>query len=266
MKIPPIIYGTAWKEERTEDLVVKALKLGFRAIDTANQRKHYYEEGVEIAISKSGIPRKELFLQTKFTYINGQDSRLPYDPDADFKTQVRQSFQSSLEHLKTDYIDSYVLHGPSSRFGIAKEDCEVWSEMESLHKEKKALVLGISNVTLLQLKELHGKAKIKPAFVQNRCFSQLGWDKDIREFCKKNNIIYQGFSLLTANPLAIQAVKDIAKKYKKTPAQIIFRFCMHIGILPLTGTTDEKHMKEDLALDFSLNKDEIIFIENIAAG
>ena len=102
---PTFIYGTAWKKEATTELVRMAVKAGFRAIDTANQPKHYSEvlvgEALE-ALAGDGISRNELFLQTKFTPLNGQDERVPYDPQADLKTQVRQSFQSSLEHLKTD--------------------------------------------------------------------------------------------------------------------------------------------------------------------
>jgi len=267
MNIPKLIYGTAWKEDDTENLVFTAIKMGFRGIDTANQRRHYYEEAVGRAISKilkDDIQREDLFIQTKYTYANGQDHRIPYDIDADYATQVRQSFQSSLEHLQVGYVDSYLLHGPSVGMGLTQADWQVWQEMESLHKEGKTKHLGISNVTLEQLKLLCKKAKVKPAFVQNRCFAQQGWDKEVREFCKENNITYQGFSLLTANPFVLAQVKHIADKLNKTTAQVILRFSMHIGILPLTGTTSKTHMQQDLELDFSLTSEEIKFIGNIA--
>jgi len=267
MNIPKIIYGTAWKEDDTENLVYTAIKMGFKAIDTANQRRHYYEAAVGKAISKilkDGIARKDLFIQTKYTYANGQDHRIPYDLRADYPTQVRQSFQSSLEHLQIEFVDSYVLHGPSVGSGLTQDDWQVWKEMEAIHKEGKTNHLGISNVTLEQLKLLCKKAKVKPSFVQNRCFAQQEWDKEIREFCKENKITYQGFSLLTANPFVLAQVKIIADKYNKTPAQVIFRFSKHIDILPLTGTTSKTHMQQDLELDFSLTNEEIKFIENIA--
>ena len=176
--IPKILYGTAWKEDATESLVSTALKMGFRGIDTANQRRHYHEAAVGNAISqalKKGITREELFIQTKYTYPNGQDHRIPYDINADYKTQVRQSFQNSLEHLQVEYIDSYVLHGPSVRVGLTQGDREVWMEMEAIHKEGKTIHLGVSNVSIEQLKLLYKEAKVKPTFVQNRCFAQLGW-------------------------------------------------------------------------------------------
>src|SRR5579864_8274766 len=113
--VPDFLYGTAWKEDRTPVLTELALRSGFRAIDTANQRKHYFEAGVGEALSASfeqGLLRRgDLFLQTKFTYRHGQDDRLPYDPSAPLTEQVAQSMASSLEHLKTTYVDSLVLHG-----------------------------------------------------------------------------------------------------------------------------------------------------------
>jgi len=118
---PDFLYGTAWKEDRTPALVEMALRTGFRGIDTANQRRHYFEAGVGQGLAaayRGGIvTRAELFLQTKYTYQPGQDHRLPYDPDADLATQVAQSMASSLEHLATDHVDSYVLHGPASGHG-----------------------------------------------------------------------------------------------------------------------------------------------------
>ncbi|MBI2145940.1 aldo/keto reductase [Candidatus Woesearchaeota archaeon] len=264
MQPPLIIYGTAWKEEATENLVLTALKTGFRAIDTANQRQHYNETAVGNAIIKSGIHRNQLFLQTKFTSVDGQDHRLPYNPYADYATQVRQSFQSSLQHLQTNYIDSYLLHGPSTGVGLAPADWHVWQEMEAIHKEQKVTYLGISNVNLDQLQQLYQRAAVKPTFVQNRCYAQLGWDKEIRQFCTQKGIIYQGFSLLTANALVLPQVQPLAAKLHTTSTQIIFKFALQIGILPLTGTTNSTHMKEDLALDFNLTDKDIKFIENIA--
>jgi len=267
------LYGTAWKEDETERLTRLALEAGFRGIDTANQRRHYFEAGVGAAVTKAiadGIVRREeIFLQTKFTYIDGQDHRLPYDPKADAATQVRQSFASSLEHLQTDTIDSYVLHGPSRRRGLAAVDLQVWSAMEELHAAGKTRHLGISNVAIDQLDELCSRAKVRPEFVQNRCFARLGWDRDIRKFCRENGIVYQGFSLLTANVAELRSPRfwSIVDRTEKTPAQVVFRFAVQAAILPLTGTTNPGHMREDLdAFKFELTADEVREIENIAAG
>jgi diketogulonate reductase-like aldo/keto reductase len=268
--LPRILYGTAWKEGETEALVTKAINAGFTGIDTANQRKHYYEEAVGKAIKKAinekKITREQLFLQTKFTYLAGQDHRLPYDHDADPETQVHQSFVSSLLHLQTEYVDSYILHGPQTSHGLTETDWIVWKKMEALQKTGKTKYLGISNVTFDQLKELFTKAMIKPTFVQNRCFANTAWDREIRTFCKDNNIIYQGFSLLTANAYVLnnQQLKEIILKSGKTAAQVLFRFAMQVGMIPLTGTTNETHMKQDLSCtNFSLSDEEVTFIENM---
>lgn len=263
-EIPDFIYGTAWKEAATTQLVELALKSGFRAIDTANQAKHYSEPLVGEALKKSGIAREEIWLQTKFTSIDGQDHRLPYDANASISTQVEQSFASSLKHLNTDYLDSYLLHGPYNFPLLGEEDFEVWRALEKIQKSGGTKVIGVSNVNLKQMEMLLDFAEIKPVFVQNRCYANRGWDKDVRDFCHKNKIHYQGFSLLTANPKIVmsQLVEQLAKKYKVEAPQIIFRFCRQIGIIPLTGTSDENHMKSDLGIsDFVLLDEEIKSIE-----
>ncbi|MGZ4897637.1 MAG: aldo/keto reductase, partial [Candidatus Angelobacter sp.] len=131
--VPDFLYGTAWKEERTPALTELAIRSGFRAIDTANQRRHYFEAGVGqglAAVYRAGlVTRADLFLQTKFTYQAGQDHRLPYDPAARLSIQVAQSMASSLEHLGADHVDSFVLHGPSSRYDWTDDDAETWEAM-----------------------------------------------------------------------------------------------------------------------------------------
>jgi diketogulonate reductase-like aldo/keto reductase len=268
--LPSLMYGTAWKKEATAQLVQLAVASGFRAIDTANQLIHYQEALVGEALralENNGIKRDTLFLQTKFTPVGGQGDQTPYDASADLTTQVRQSFDSSLTHLHTDYVDSYILHAPYSRRGLGEADWEVWAAMEGLYQAGKTKMIGISNITGAQLTELCEQANVKPMVVQNRCFAALGWDKEVREICRAHDIIYQGFSLLTANRevLIYPEIQKIAKRLRAGPAQIIFRFAMQIGMLPLTGTTSQQHMQEDLqAEQISLSTDEIQRIEYIA--
>lgn len=270
VNIPAFLYGTAWKEDATQGLVELALQQGFRGIDTANQRKHYHEAavglGVEAAV-KRGAARDDVFLQTKFTFIRSQDQRLPYDPQAPISKQVEQSFASSLQHLQTDWIDSYVLHGPTLRNGLTSNDWEAWKAMEAIHDSEKARWLGVSNVSLDQLQALHRQARIKPRFVQNRCYAVHGWDRNVRDFCTANGIVYQGFSLLTANRdvLAHVEFSRIAKRHRRTVNQIVFRFALDVGMLPLTGTTKAEHMREDLSIfDFRLEPSEVGQIEGMA--
>lgn len=269
--LPPIIYGTAWKEEATAGLVERAVLAGFRGIDTANQKKHYREDYVGdalLALKAKGISREELFLQSKYTYKEGQDQRLPYDPKADFTTQVKSSFESTLKNLHTDHLDAYLLHGPQSGRGLAEGDWEVWGAMEELKKSGKTRLVGVSNVGLHHLAELWQKAKTRPDIVQNRCFAAHGWDEDVRGFCLAKGIVYEGFSLLTANPQIVSdaRVRDIARCLKATPQQVIFSFSQQIGILPLTGTTDPKHMRDDLgAILLKLSDTDIETIGEITA-
>ncbi len=269
--LPKFIYGTAWKEERTAALTELALRSGFRGIDTANQRKHYFEvgvgQGLAAAYCTGVVTRSELFLQTKFTYQQGQDHRLPYDPEAGFAAQVRQSLLSSLKHLGTEYVDSFVLHGPSSAHEWTEEDAEVWEAMRKERDSGRARFLGVSNVSLQHLEQMAGAHGEGPTFVQNRCFARLGWDRDVRFFCRERKIAYQGFSLLTANTEVVRhpLIAELAARAKATPAQIVFSFARAVGILPLSGTSDAEHMKEDLASgEIDLPPEAVRAIESLA--
>ena len=269
--VPDFLYGTAWKEDRTAALTELALRVGFRAIDTANQRRHYFEAGVGQGLAaayRAGVAtRAELFLQTKFTYQRGQDHRLPYDPASRLSVQVAQSLASSLQHLGTDYVDSFVLHGPAGH-EWTEADAEVWEAMVRERDAGRTRLLGVSNVSLLHLEQMAAAHAEVPALVQNRCFARLGWDREVRRFCRERKIIYQGFSLLTANPEAVHhpMVVELAARARATPAQIIFRFAQAVGMLPLTGTSNPDHMKQDLASgDVEMSAEEVKAIESLAA-
>src|ERR1700758_4459044 len=191
--VPDFLYGTAWKEDRTSALTELAIRMGFRGIDTANQRRHYFEAGVGLGLAaayRAGVAaRADLFLQTKFTYRSGQDDRLPYDPAESLPVQVSQSLASSLEHLSTDYVDSFVLHGPSAQYW-AEADAEVWEAMRKERDGGRTRLLGVSNVSLWHLQQMEARGSEHPALVQNRCYARLGWDRDVRLFCRERNIVY----------------------------------------------------------------------------
>jgi len=270
LNLPDFLYGTAWKEDRTPALVEAALRAGFRGIDTANQRRHYFEAGVGQGLAaayRAGvITRADLFLQTKFTYQPGQDHRLPYDPAAALSVQVAQSIQSSLQHLGADYVDSYVLHGPSSGYDWTDSDAEVWNAMLKERDAGRTRLLGVSNVSLQHLEQMVAIHSEVPAFVQNRCYARLGWDREVRQFCNQRKIVYQGFSLLTANAevLRHQVVTDLAVRLNSTPVQVAFAFARAVGMLPLTGTSDAEHMKQDLAsVSLTLAEDAVRAMESL---
>ncbi len=250
VRSPGILYGTAWKKLQTEALVRTALKNGFRGIDTACQPKHYHEAGVGAAVAGSlheRLSRAELYLQTKFTPLSGHDpQQIPYDPNAPLAEQVAQSHAVSLRNLQTDYLDCLLLHSP---LRDPKDTREVWRAMETIFAAGGALQLGISNCyDLQQLADLHRWAHIKPAVVQNRFYAETRYDPEIRAFCRQHGIVYQSFWTLTANPqlLAHDRTQALAAKYGRTAAQILFRYLTLAGVVPLTGTQSEVHMREDL--------------------
>lgn|SRR5208282_2357635 len=269
--IPDFLYGTAWKEDRTASLTELAVRAGFRAIDTANQRRHYFEaevgEALAVACQTGLVRRDDLFLQTKFTYQRGQDDHLPYDPAATLSVQVAQSLANSLEHLGTACVDSYLLHGPSDNDDWTDDDAEVWEAMRTERDAGRTRLLGVSNVSLRHLDQMTASRIELPAFVQNRCYARHGWDREVREFCREHEIIYQGFSLLTANKNVLHhpLIAELAEGANATPAQIVFSFARGVGILPLTGTSNAEHMQQDLASrELTLPPEALRTIESIA--
>jgi len=266
--VPTIIYGTAWKGDKTRSLVLEALQQGFRAIDTACQPKHYNELGVGDGIqdfleSNKEVSRNDLFIQTKFTPLSGQDARrVPYDKTKPVTEQVKQSVSVSLANLNVEYIDSLLLHSPYERL---EDSLTAWKAFESFVEDGTIRYIGLSNTyDLSTLKSIYASAKIKPKFLQNRFYRETGYDIEIRNFCNSHSIQYQSFWTLTANPHALQStyVLKVADKHKKTPEQVLYKYLQQIGVIPLSGTTSSKHMMEDVDLgSFQLNKAELRDVE-----
>ncbi len=252
VSMPRLIYGTAWKKERTAGLVELALRSGFRGVDTACQPKHYNEAGVGDGLSaalSNGLARSEIYVQTKFTPLSGQDPNdVPYDPRASLSEQVAQSFERSLRNLRTDYLDGLLLHSP---YSSDADTLAVWRAMERLYDQGGARQLGVSNFyDVPRLEALYRNARIKPAVIQNRFYAKTQHDKDIRAFGKKNGLVYQSFWTLTANPevLVAPAMSELATKYDRSPAQLFFRYLTQMDIVCLTGTSSKEHMEQDLSI------------------
>ena len=219
--VPPMLYGTAWKKGETARLVEMAVRKGFRGIDTACQPKHYNERGVGEALDRlyaaGFVARQDLFLQTKFTSVNGQDPNdIPYDKEAPLSDQVRQSLLASLSNLRTTYLDSLVLHSPMKTL---EQTMAVWRVFEEFVGEKQVVFLGISNCyDASLLRQIYAQSTIKPTFLQNRFHRATGYDVEIREFCREVGIKYQSFWTLTANP-------DIVK-VRAAPSHLPILTCM----------------------------------------
>jgi diketogulonate reductase-like aldo/keto reductase len=266
VRVPRIIYGTAWKKAATRNLVSLAIQNGFRGIDTACQPKHYEEADVGAGVAASmtrGLARSDLYLQTKFTSISGQDpSRVPYDPKAPLSAQVAQSIAASLKNLQTDYLDCVLLHSPMPTMA---QTLVVWNSLESFVDTGQIRQLGISNCYgLADLESLRQASRIRPAVLQNRFYADTHYDREIRIYCRENEIIYQSFWTLSANPhlLTHKTMTALAVKHNRTTAQILFRYLVSIGVVPLTGTKSKAHMREDLAIfSFELTDDEISAID-----
>lgn len=274
-EVPGMIYGTAWKKERTKELVRLAIDEGFRAFDTANQPKHYNESLLGEALKEvwsggfqNGLRREQFWIQTKFSPSGCEDQPAelhPYNDSVAVQTQVQQSFSNSLSHLGVDYVDSLLMHAP---YPDSAKTMAAWKEMENIYKSGKAKLIGVSNFNLVQLRSLVRDSIIPPSVVQNRCLQKTGWDKDVREFCDAHGIRYQGFWLLTGNRVLAshEATSSIAARLGKTTQQIIFKYVSQsMNIIPLTGTKDTAHMRQDLEVaqnDFELT---IAELEQMAA-
>ncbi|TFL04569.1 NADP-dependent oxidoreductase domain-containing protein [Pterulicium gracile] len=266
-----IIYGTAWKKEDTERLVVQALNAGFRAIDTACQLKHYREDLVGEALEsvKDAIPRETVFLQTKFTSIDGQDRKqpLPYNPKDTITAQVNSSFTTSLNNLRTTFLDSYILHSPLQTLS---QTLEAWQVLVQLQDEGKIKAIGVSNT--YDVGVLHALAKVRMVqVVQNRWYEGNDWDKEVVQYCVENGILYQSFWTLSGSPqlLAHPSLKNLANSAGISQAQALYKFAQLHGVTPLSGTTSTKHMSQDLAvadIDVEAKDEDIAILKSLVIG
>lgn len=260
--IPPFIYGTAWKKEATADLVYKALSSGFLGIDTANQPKHYREDlvgaGLRKALADSRLKREDLYIQTKFTSVSGQDSNdMPYDSKAPVSEQVKASVEASLQNLRWtedgigaskdghSYIDTLLLHSPLPSID---DTMEAWHTLEA-YVPNRIRNLGMSNCNLFTLMDICERAVVKPAVIQNRFYPSTKFDIGVRKFCRDNSIIYQSYWTLTANPDLVWSseVGQLANQLQISMQAALYCLVLGLGnMVILNGTKSVNHMKDDL--------------------
>ncbi|GAA5901936.1 hypothetical protein JCM6882_000145 [Rhodosporidiobolus microsporus] len=257
LAMPPMLYGTAWKGPRTAQLVVEAVNTGFRGIDTACQPKHYHQPGIGEALKvlreEHGIKREELWVQTKYTPLPGQDASkpLPYDPKAPLAEQVHQSLATSFRELGVSYLDALVLHSPMQ---TRADHTEVWQQFEAFVEEGTVRQLGISNIyDAAYLEWIFETAKIKPSIVQNRFYADVDYGRDILTLCEKYGAKFQSFWTLTGNPqlLSSPLLTRLSRAYSSpSPSAALYTFLLRSGrgIVPLNGTTDAGHMREAVEL------------------
>ncbi|EEU36147.1 uncharacterized protein NECHADRAFT_105652 [Fusarium vanettenii 77-13-4] len=255
--VPPFLYGTAEKTDPT--LILSALRVGYRALDCACQPQFYHEQAVGQAIASAlspvsqgglGLRRSDLFIQTKFTTPSGHKPGLsPYLETDSPETKVKKSLKMSLTKLGVGYVDSLLLHGPMPTL---EETLQIWAGMESVFGSK-VRNLGLSNVSLEQLRVIHSHATIKPSMVQNRFWHHNHFDSAVRSFCVDHKMTYQAFWVLTGNPqlLDCNIVGWFAEKVGVSREDALFNLVLSLGrdgsrISVLNGTTNPARMVRSL--------------------
>jgi diketogulonate reductase-like aldo/keto reductase len=245
--IPPIGFGTWRMKDHDEavNAVSAALASGYRHIDTAQIYRN--EQFVGEAVASSGIPRDQVFITTKIWSGNLAVGDLP------------QSFDESLETLRTDYVDLLLMHWP-----ITGLRGPAWHEMERLHDEGRAKAIGVSNFTVRHLKELLAEAKVKPAVNQIELHVFLQQPELVR-FCQDHDIVVEAYSpLVHGERLDAPTISEIAKKHGKSATQIMLRWTVEVGAVPLPKSTHPDHIKANLDIfDFALDADDMAKIKTL---
>ncbi len=255
VEMPIIGLGTYKAPEGAEVVneVTWALNAGYRLIDTAKIYKN--EEGVGEAINNSGIPREEIFLTTKL-----------WNPDQGYETTLK-AIDESLEKLKLEYVDLYLVHWPTTD-PEAKESNnkreETWKAMEEIYKSGKAKAIGVSNYTITHLEEMKKYATILPSVNQVEFHPYL-FQKELLEYCKANNILLEAYRPLTnGKKMSNEVIDGIAKKYDKTNAQVLIRWSIQNGCVPLPKSVHKERIEENISVfDFELTEDDMNSIDSL---
>lgn len=238
VQMPLVGIGTfLLSPDEAENSCISALKDGYRLIDTANA--YMNEKAVGRAMKKSGVPRKEIFLETKLwpSFYEQEDA-----------------VEKTLERLDTDYIDLLLIHQPAGNY-IAG-----YRLMEKAYKAGKVKAIGLSNFTVEQIKEILGICEVKPAILQTEVhpYSQ---EKELKAFLDSEGIIIQAWYPLGHGDKALQQESiftDLATKYGKSNAQIILRWHTQAGNIVIPGSKNPDHIRANFDIfDFALTDEEM---------
>ena len=249
VKMPSIGFGTykSGNDEETAKIIKYALKIGYRQIDTAS----FYgnEVGIGNGIKESGINREDIFLVTKL-----------WNDDHGYDKTI-EAFNKSLERLQVDYIDLYLVHWPN------KLNSETWKAFEYLYKTGKVKSIGVCNFKIGHLEELKKTAQIMPMVNQIEIHPQSS-KNDMLSYCEENNIQLVAWSPIMRGKLfSNELMIDLSEKYKKTIAQIILRWHMQRGVIPIPKSSNEERIKENLSIfDFELSNDDMMIIDLLNEG
>lgn len=238
IKMPMAGIGTfLLTPDEAETSVLSALQCGYRLIDTANA--YVNEKAVGRAMRKSGIPRDEIFLETKLwpSFYEQEDA-----------------VEKTLQRLGTGYIDLLLIHQPAGNYVAG------YRLMEKAYKEGKVRAIGLSNFTPEQVQEILDICEVKPAVLQTEVhpYSQ---EKELKAFLDKEGIVIQAWYPLGHGDKALiqePLFTEFGKKYGKSNAQIILRWHIQAGNIVIPGSKNPAHIKDNFNLfDFALTDDEM---------
>jgi diketogulonate reductase-like aldo/keto reductase len=257
VEMPVIGFGVfrVPEGEATVSWVEWALHAGYRLIDTAMMYKN--EEGVGKAIKDSGIPREEIFITTKL-----------WNADHGYESTLK-AIDASLTKLGLEHVDLYLIHWPTAsenlREGISiNKREETWRAMEEIYNTRKAKAIGVSNYTITHLEEMKKYAKIPPAVNQVE-FHPFLYQKELLKYCKENNIALEAHSpLADGKSSENKIVNSIAKKYNKSNSQILIRWSMQHGVVPIPKSIHKERIEENIQVfDFELSNDDMAIIDSL---
>ena len=234
-------------ERQLSETIADAIRMGYRLIDTSAA---YHNEGaIGRAIRISGVPRKEMFITTRATN------------DQQFKGTVREGFFKSLKALGLEYVDLYQIHWP-----VPDHYLDTWKEMERLYEEGYVKVIGVANCHEHHIEEILKVCKVPPMVNEvevHPLFSQ----KKLKKYCESKNIRMEAYTPLARNDERLRRNRTLlalAEKYNKTPLQIILRWHIENGIVPIPRSTNENRLRQNIdVFDFSLTPNEVESIDKI---
>lgn len=252
IEIPEIGFGTWHIKDGIElEFSIKtAIENGYTHIDTASKYKN--EEFIGNTIEKYNIPRENLFITSKL-----------WNEDKGYDNTIK-AFQETLDRLKTDYLDLYLIHWPMTAENWEELNAETWRAFEDLYKMGKVKAIGVSNFMVQHMQSLRKTATILPMVDQIE-FHPGMMQKEILEYCRNNNIVVEAWSPLgSGRMLDNKDLKIITDKYKKSVAQICIRWCIQNNVIPLPKSTHLERIKDNIDIyDFRISDEDMEYINNM---
>ncbi|MGA2822908.1 MAG: aldo/keto reductase [Bacteroidales bacterium] len=254
VKIPKIGFGT-WQISNAAvyDAVSFALKTGYRHIDTA--RAYGNEENVGRAVRDSKLKREEVFVTSK----------LPAEIKG-FK-EARASFEKTMRNLGFSYLDLFLIHAPWP-WNDKGRDCTEgniasWKVMEELYREGKVRAIGVSNFSVTDINAIIENCEIVP--MVNQIAIYIGHLQDgLTEYCRQRNILVEAYSpLATGGILKIEAIREVAKQYGASPAQVCIRYLLQKDLLPLPKSTHPNRIAENAEVGFTIRETDMKSLDSI---